>query len=132
LSTSSRFALIWGNICDTPVNVAAGTGEAADIAGLHRITVHHEHDGDRRGRSAGGCRLRRRYRNDHVDGELDELERQRRQLQELPVRITVLDRDVLTGDVAQLAQSLPEGVEAGNVDARRPSRQHTNPRRLRR
>jgi hypothetical protein len=63
---------------------------------------------DRRGRTFGSQGRLRHLRNDDVDLELHQLCRKIGKSIELPFREPILDGDVFSFDVAELAQPLPE------------------------
>ena len=87
-------------------HVAARPVEAGDQARPDRVSAAIEDDRDRRGRRFGrqsGAEAAGRGNHGHLAA--DQFGRQRRQSIALPVRPTVLDRDILALDIAGFASS---------------------------
>ena len=66
--------------------------------------------------------------NNHVNPELDQLGRQRREPIRFPLRIAVLKSDVLALRIAHLTQTLPEYFKEECSGVRRAEREKTDPR----
>ena len=98
-------------------DVAAGTGKAFNQACRDRIGPKaHHNDGNRLGRILG--RLDRPLPScyhDDINLETHQLGRKLREPIGLPLRISVLDGDVLSFDVATLAQSQPNCLGTGGL-----------------
>src|SRR5438128_332907 len=93
--------------------VAARTSEARHEPAGHRVADGYEDDWNRPGRVLGRDSRRRRERHNEIDLKPDEFGRQLRQLPESAFRPSVLESDVPTLDMAELAQALPEKLEGG-------------------
>src|SRR5207245_2288819 len=96
----------------SPREVAARAGEIGNEAGHYRIASGRHNDGYRRGRLL--CRTARwcAFCDDNVHFELDEVSREDRQAFVVPLRISVLEGDVLAL-VAEPTQRLPECLDIG-------------------
>src|SRR5262249_20787275 len=104
---------------------------------LDRVTPGREYNRNRRGRRFGRQRRRCGGRGDDGDLLLNQIDRQRWQSVILAVRPAVLDRHVLTLDVAGFLQTLPEPSHHRPVAVRRsavekPNRRHRRLLRARR
>src|SRR5712691_2132837 len=88
-------------------DVAAGSPEAGRKSFPDRIGTHAD-DGYRRRGLAGGFERCRAAGKDHGDLEADQLGYEIRELADASLRHSVLDDDVLSLDVAELAQPLAE------------------------
>src|SRR5262249_61736116 len=94
-------SISWGNARD----VATGSAEAGDEADLHRIAGGGEDNGNRLNRRF--YRLHSRaIGDDHCHLTTNQLSRQRRHSVVLPGRPAILDRYVLTLDIACFLQAL--------------------------
>src|ERR1051325_10006337 len=80
-----------------------------------RVADLREHDRDGAGGLLGRQRGDRRSRDDDVDAALHQLRRQRAGALLVAVREPGLKGDRLSFDVAEVAQPLPEGVEAAEA-----------------
>ena len=115
-----------------PSDVAAGPRQACDETHDHRVGSDGEDDRDRAGRLLGCRRSGRAPGNDDVHLQANEFGGERRQPLRPALCEPVLDRDVLAFHIAQLAQSLPEGLEEIRVVGGRAGREETDPGNLRR
>src|SRR6266576_1234886 len=99
------------------VDVAAGTGETLHVACRDRVEPSsHHNDWHCPGRILGRLdrRVRCRYHDD-INLETPQLGRKRREPILLPLRISVLDGDVLSFYVAKRAQCEPNCLRTGGV-----------------
>ena len=102
-----------------PRGVAAGTGKAFNYACLDRIVPGAGHnDGNRLGRILDRLDIYgpSSYHDD-INLETHQLDRKLREPIELPLRISVLDGDVLSVYVTTLAQSQPNCLDAGGFSS---------------
>jgi hypothetical protein len=123
LSISSCFPHQLGADGGEPGEIAAGPSQAGDEALGHRIAGYGEDDRDRPGGLLGGFGSGRGCRDDDVDVQPDELGGERGQSLILELGGPMLDHHVLTFDVAQVAQPLPERL----VEERRHVTQQADP-----
>ena len=91
-----------------PGDVAARPREAGHVAGGDRVRVAHEDDGDRRGRPFRRLGVDGTWYDDDIDLEPNKFLRQFAHPFWLPLRPPVLDGDVPTLHVAQVAKPLPK------------------------
>ena len=84
---------------------------AVHEAGAHGIRLAHEHDRDRAGGLPRRHRAAGRRGDQDVHLETDQLGRERGQPVDPPGRVALLEDDVVTLDVAELSQAVPEGRE---------------------
>jgi len=92
-----------------PGHVAARAAETRHEPGLHGIDAAERHDDrDRPGRVSRRADGARSHRDDHVDIRPNQLGGQAREPAEVALRESILERDVLPRQVAQLAHRLPE------------------------
>src|SRR5262249_41404458 len=114
-------------------DVAAWPIEASDETELHRIAGGGEDNGNRRNR--GFYRLHSRaIGDDHCHLTTNQLSRQRRHSVVLPARPAILDRYVLTLDIACFLQALTKRAHHRRVCVRRcavKKSDHRHRRRLR-
>ncbi len=115
-----------------PGDVAAGPGKAGDEALGNQVAGDGDDDGDRAGRLLGCLRSGRAPGNDDVYLQANELGGERRQPLGPALCEPVLDRDILTVHIAQLAQPLPEGLGEMRAIGGRAGREVTDPGDLRR
>ena len=88
-------------------------GRARLATSPFRQDRHPRHDnGNCLGRFLGGTGRRRTDRDDDIDLESHQLGRERRADDRVSLRIALLDDDVLSLDIAKLAQTLPECFDA--------------------
>src|SRR5206468_2966743 len=88
--------------------VAARPREAGHVAGSDRVRVAHEDDGDRRGRPFRRLGVDGTWYDDDIDLEPNKFLRQFAHPFWFPLRPPVLDGDVPTLHVAQVAKPLPK------------------------
>src|SRR5215467_15596004 len=91
-------------------HVGARSRKTCDEPRPHRIANADDNDRDRPGRVLGCQRCLRYHRNNNVNIELDQLRRKLRESIKPPVGKSVIDDDVLSLDVAKLAQLTPEFI----------------------
>src|SRR5712692_4446745 len=94
-----------------PRDVAARPSEAGHVAGADGIRVAREYYGNRRGRSLGRSSVDGSRCNDDINLEPDQFLHQAWEPIEPPLGPAVLDRDVLSLDPTQIAQTLAERFE---------------------
>ena len=112
-----------------PVMFPPRAREIADEPGAHRIGNAREDDGDRAGRLLRGKRGRSTWRDDDVRLEANQLGGQVGQSLDPPPCEPDHNGNVLTLDVTELAQPLPEGVELYRGSGR-AEEQKADPRNL--
>lgn len=119
-----------------PRDIASWSSQARDDTVRDRITHAHEYDRDRAGRVLGGQNPRRAGGDDHVDLLLDELGGESGQEIEPSLCVPILDAQVLSLDVTELVQAVPECLDARHVQISRGNHLKSYPgdsrRRLRR
>src|SRR5262249_61999458 len=79
-------------------------------AGPHRVADTDHHDGNRRRRLLGGNSGRRPISGDHVHRTADELGRRAGESLRHPLGVAVVEYDVVTFEVAGVAQPLAESI----------------------
>src|SRR5262249_222951 len=79
-------------------------------AGPHRVADTDHHDGNRRRRLLGRNTGRRPIGGDHVHRTADELGRRAGKSLRHPIGVTVVEYDVVTFEVAEVAQPLAESI----------------------
>jgi hypothetical protein len=109
-----------------PVIFPPGRARLAARPAPHRIADADHDDGDGGRRLLGRVRRRRAVGRDQIDRAAHQLRRGRRQPIRRPLAVAVLIGDVLPFDVAELAQSLSEGLPHRRIV------EDTNARHLRR
>src|SRR4029077_19140093 len=101
--------------------IAARPGKAGDKTKPDRIIANGEDDGDRGGRRLGHeGRVGTSARGDHGHPSSNQFSRQRRQPVHLILSPAVVDRDVLTLDIAGILEALPKRANTVRVGLRRP------------
>jgi hypothetical protein len=105
-------------------DVAAGTRESVD----ERPRRRRDDDRDRGGRARGFPPIGAGRRHQHIDLEPDQLGGQLGQASIVAVRVAVLDRDVLTLDPPELAQTFAERLVPPCRHGRREWRENSDPR----
>jgi hypothetical protein len=93
--------------------------QAADEPRSHRVPGRGHDDRNHLGYLYGGACLRRAVRHDHIDATDHEFTRERLQAVVVPLRTSILQREVLSLDPPLVAQSLFERLD---LDARRRQR----------
>ena len=99
-------------------DIAAGPGQSSHVAHAYRVGMGSEDDGYRLSRLSSGLHFGRRSRENDLDIHADQFGRVFIQ----PVyrfRPQVVDPDILAFNIAELAQSGPECVNAVNVSSGR-------------
>src|SRR5262249_23694818 len=97
-------------------DVAAGTGQAFNMALLHRVEPRARHnDGNRLGRILSRADRAGPSYQDDINPDTHQLSSHRREPIGLPLRISVLDGDVLSFYVAKLAESCPKWLETDGL-----------------
>src|SRR3990172_8185575 len=94
-----------------PGDVAARPRKAGHVAAPERIRVAHEYDGNRRGRSLGRPSVDGTRCDDDIDLEPGKFLRKFAHPFWLPLRPPVLDGEVSTLHVAQIAKPLTKGFD---------------------
>jgi hypothetical protein len=100
--------------------VAAGPGKARDKTKLDWVLGDTEDNRDHRGFSFGRERSLRVGRGDHGHPAVDQIGRDRRQAIVLALQLMVLDRHVLTFDVAGFVEAFAERGRITRVGIGRP------------
>jgi hypothetical protein len=113
-----------------PGDISSRPRETGDEPRSNGISRRCHHDGDRLGCALGSKGPGRTRGHDDIHLETDELRREVWERLGLAVRITVLDHDVLTFHVAEVAQPLPERLDDMWGGGGRCRREKTYPRHL--
>ena len=115
-----------GGSCD----VSTRPYDAVDQSGGYRIASHDHDDGDCRRCSFGRLGSRRPVGKNNVDLEPDQLRRQRGKAIVPALRPPVLDDDILTLHVAEVAKTLAERLQLAPVSGSRGGSQQADPGNL--
>ena len=119
MNSSSRFPLSSTEMFVRPVTLPPGWGKGFNEGCRDRIdpSAHHN-DGNRLGRILGRQDQRvPSYCHDDINFEPHQLSRKLRKPIALPLRISVLSRDILSFYVATLAQSHPNCLETDGLSS---------------
>ena len=111
--------------------IAVRPRHAAHQTVPYRIAADHEHDRDRRGRSAGCAQRWRSGSKDYIDVTTDQIGGECLHLIVFAASPAIFDGEVLTLCKSKFAETLPEGREARRKSARRSRGKVTDDGRFR-
>jgi hypothetical protein len=111
-----------------PVAFPPGRARLSTTPDTDRVSNDSHNDWNRFSRLLGGSGGRSSVCDDHIDVELDELRRELGKSLDFFFGPTPFDRDGFALEVAELAETLQEGLGTERERGRRAGKEHTDPR----